>query len=280
MTGPFEFAGRTAVVTGAAAGIGRALALALARKGVNLVLADLDLTRAQAVAAQAEDLGIKAVARKVDVSKADEVEALAVLADETFGGADLLFNNAGIMTPDRMRPVWEFSVEEWRAMFDVNILSVIHGLRSFVPRMLACNRDSYIVNTASAAGLISGAISVPYSVSKHAVVRISEGVYAAMQSRGAPIGVSVVCPGLVRTEIYDRSGPQPETDDTGFAFDASTLEPDALAEMMLEGVRNRQFYIITTDAFDPQISARAEAVLNRRNPDFLRISPIDAQNNR
>lgn len=280
MTVPFDIAGRTAVVTGAAAGIGRALALGLARKGAKLVLADLDLARAQDVAAQVEELGGKAVARKVDVSKADEIEALAELADETFGGTDLLFNNAGIMTPDRMRPVWEFGVDEWRAMFDVNVLSVVHGLRSFVPRMLARNQPAHIVNTASAAGLISGGISVPYSVSKHAVVRISEGLFAAMKSRGAPVGVSVVCPGLVRTEIYDRSGPQPETSDAGFRFDASTAEPEAVAEMTLEGVRNRQFYVITTDAFDPQISARAEAVLNRTNPDFLSISPIDAQNNR
>ncbi|MFD1611433.1 SDR family NAD(P)-dependent oxidoreductase [Sphingomonas tabacisoli] len=265
---PFVFSGRTAVITGAASGIGRALALALADQGMKLVLADLDLATVEGLAEEIERQGGRTLASRTDVSDPEDVERLAELADKEFGGTDLLCNNAGIMTADRYRPVWEFTLAEWKAMIDVNLMGVVNGLRSFVPRMLAQRTAGHLLNTASAAGLITGAISVPYSVSKHGVVRISEGLFAALRKRRAPIGVTVLCPGLVRTAIYAASGNQPEDGAEGFVFDETTAEPEEIARIALQAISQHRLYALTTTAFDKAIEARATAILARRNPDL------------
>lgn len=265
----FTFSGRSAVITGAGSGIGLALAQELAARGMRLLLADRDgAAVGEAVRALAA-AGAEAHAHVLDVADAGAVAALADAADRLFGGTGLLCNNAGITTPDRWRRVWQFAPAEWQAMLDVNVMGVVHGINAFVPRMIARGTPAHVLNTASIAGLISGSGSVPYGMSKVAVVRISEGLHAGLREEGVPVGVTVLCPGLVRTPIFDRTGSQPDLDAEGrFRFTPDALEPGEVAAMAADAVAEGRFYALTTDAFDTAIRERTEAILARRNPGF------------
>jgi NADP-dependent 3-hydroxy acid dehydrogenase YdfG len=154
------FEGRTAVITGAGSGIGAALARCAAARGMNLVLADINLPDVQAVAA---DLGgPAALVLRVDVADADAVQDMAERAWDRFGSVDLLCNNAGVVPGGRHRNVWEYAIEDWRWAFGVNLDGVVNGIRSFVPRMIADGREGHVLNTASVAGFVSGAGSAVY----------------------------------------------------------------------------------------------------------------------
>lgn len=280
-----DFRGKVAVITGAASGIGLALAERLAQEGMTLVLADIEEPRLRGVADAFSARGVPVAALKVDVSDADQVEALAALAYDRFGAVHLLCNNAGIVPAGRFRPVWEFPLEDWKWAFDVNMMGVVHGLRSFVPRMLAGGEAGHVVNTASIAGLLSGAGTPVYGAAKHAVVRISEALYASLEERGAPIGVTILCPGLVQTRIYDseRNRPEALVPDGGVAAETpdmhaaiiklgpGALPPAAVADMVVDAVAAGQLYCLTTDAFDAAIRERNDAVIERRNPRFANL---------
>jgi len=267
--GAFPFAGKAAVITGAGSGIGLALAHACADEGMRLVLADRDAARLEAVAAELRAKGAEVTTRLTDVARAEEVEALAVAAEQLYGGTDLLFNNAGVTTPDRWRNVWEFTPADWQKMFDVNVLGVAYGLTSFVPRMIARGRPAHVVNMASLAGLLSGSGSVPYGASKHAVVRITEGLAAGLAEQGHPIGVTLVCPGLVRTRIFDDSGAQPDLDESGrFRFTAATAEPDDLAREIVQAVAEDRYWLVSDQGFEAAVEERLETIRLRRRPGF------------
>ena len=277
-----DLKGRVAVITGAASGIGFSLAERFAREGMKLVLADIEQTRLDEAVAGLKARGAAVVGLKVDVSDGAQVEALARLADDSFGATHLLCNNAGVVPAGRFRPVWEFPLEDWKWAFDVNMMGVVHGLRSFVPRMLAGGEEGHIVNTASIAGLVSGAATPVYSAAKHAAVRISEALYASLADMQAKIGVTVLCPGVVQTRIYEseRNRPGDLVPTGGVAVEKSDLheamvklspgglKPEGVAEMVYDAVVNNRFYCLTTDAFDEGIRERNEAVLSRRNPKF------------
>jgi NAD(P)-dependent dehydrogenase (short-subunit alcohol dehydrogenase family) len=274
----FAFAGKIAVVTGAAGGIGLALARRFASEGMGLVLADIEDMALASVTETFERHGVAVAARCVDVSDPSAVEGLAELAYDRFGSVDVLCNNAGIVASGRSRPIWEYPLEDWRWSLDVNLMGVVHGLRSFVPRMIAQGTRAHIVNTASVAGLISGARSPVYSVTKHAVVRASEALYASLLEAGHPVGVTVLCPGLVRTRIYDseRNRPGSLVPEGGVAEEKPELltaaeagiEPDAVAGMVREAIAENRFYVLTTGAFDCVIEDRTKCILARRNPVF------------
>jgi NAD(P)-dependent dehydrogenase (short-subunit alcohol dehydrogenase family) len=189
-------AGRVAVVTGAASGIGRSTALLLARLGATVHAADLDAAGARTVVAEIETTGGRATAHEVDVADPAAVEALAerVYAAET--GVDILHNNAGVGHAGR---VDETSLEEWQRVLGVNLMGVVHGVHFFVPRMLRQGRGAHIVNTASLAGLVPVPAMGPYVASKHAVVGLSESLNAELAPRG--IHVSAICPGFINTPI-------------------------------------------------------------------------------
>lgn len=287
-----EFSGKVAVITGGGSGIGAALCRLGAGLGMKVVIADVDLDAAERVRASLPTGA--AIAARVDVSRADEVEQLAHLAYVSFGAVHLLCNNAGVVPSGRHRPVWEYPLEDWRWALDVNLMGVVHGLRSFVPRMLVQRCESHIVNTASVAGLISGAGSPVYSASKHAVVRITEALYASLRERNAPIGVTALCPGLVNTRIYEsernrpthlqsESGPAAETPELqAVAADlfASGLSPAAVAEQVFDAIREQRFYQITTASYDDAIRGRAEALLTRRNPEFPDLLDLSTRDRR
>ncbi|AYH45082.1 SDR family NAD(P)-dependent oxidoreductase [Azoarcus sp. DN11] len=277
-----DFDGKTAVITGAGSGMGEAMAWRFAREGMKIVVADIDAAAAKRVSDALQAAGHRALPVRCDVASPEEVEALAVTSFETFGSVDLLCNNAGIVPSGRFRPVWEYPLEDWKWSFDVNMMGVAHGLRSFVPRMLAQGTEGHIVTTASVAGLVSGSGSAVYSAAKFAAVRITEALYASLQELGAPIGVTVLCPGLVNTKIYqsERNRPQELRPDGGAAEEteelkaiaanlyAGAISPADVAEQVIGAVRANQLYLLTTDKFDEAIETRMRAILDRANPTF------------
>src|SRR5437660_5351545 len=210
-----ELRGKVAAVTGAASGLGRAMALALADEGMHVALGDV--ADASDTFAQVEKRGVSAVSMKLDVASAREVEAFAQLIDRELGGAHVLCNNAGVSP---LASAWEMSLGDWQWIMGVNLWGVIHGVRTFVPRLMARN-EGHIVNTASVAGLISPPGTAAYNVTKHAVVALSETLYHDLRERQSAIGVSVLCPAYVPTGIADSArnrpaglAPMPKTEDT------------------------------------------------------------------
>lgn len=291
-----NFKGRVAVITGAGSGIGEALAWRFARAGMKIVIADVDLDAANRVRAALTEAEHEAIAVRTNVARAAEVQALAETAWQKYDAVDLLCNNAGVVPSGRHRPVWEYPPEDWQWSIDVNLMGVVHGLRSFVPRMLAQGTEGHIVTTASVAGLVSGSGSVVYSAAKHATVRVIEALYAALLERNALIGVTLLCPGVVNTKIYqsERNRPGELRPTTGAAEEtaelqaiaanlyASALSPQDVAEQVFTAVQETQFYALTTDNFDVEIRNRADAILARRNPSFaslLELSKRDVGRN-
>ena len=203
-----EFSGRVAVVTGAASGIGRALADRCAQGGMRVVMADVETSALDAAVAGLRALGHEVLAVPTDVSSETSVDELADQAFSTFGSVHLLFNNAGVFG-GRPGAIWESTLNDWRWILGVNVYGVIHGLRSFVPRMLDAGEEGWIVNTASMGGLVPG--GSPYGVSKHAVVAISEALYSHLSQRERKVGCSVLCPIYVRTQILQADRNRPES---------------------------------------------------------------------
>jgi NAD(P)-dependent dehydrogenase (short-subunit alcohol dehydrogenase family) len=287
-----HFSGRVAVVTGGASGIGRALAERFAAEGMKIVLADVEAKALAQAAREMRQAGHDVLAVRTDVSKASSVAALARKAYQRHGAVHLLCNNAGIVPPERYKPVWESPLQDWKWALDVNLWGVVHGIHSFLPAMLESGVEGHIVNTASVAGLISGSGSGVYGVTKHAVVRLSEAIYAGLRERNEKIDLSVLCPGVVATGIFNsernRPGSKPgagaalSTDYHELAQDLyrTAMRPQQVAEMVLQAIRGRQFYVVTTPAFDGAIRERMEAILERRNPrfpDLLALSKLDSR---
>ena len=193
--------GRIAVVTGAASGIGLALAQRFAHAGMTLVLADIEADALARAQAQLQSAGATVMAVPVDVVDPGAVEALAETAYHHFGAVHVLCNNAGVLLPTLRLPTWETSLADWQWIMSVNLMGVVHGLRAFVPRMLAGGEEGHIVNTASVAGLLTGPGA--YFASKHAVACLTEALYKDLKAMNARLSASVLCPGLIRTAIFD-----------------------------------------------------------------------------
>lgn len=280
-----NLSGRVAVITGAGSGIGAAMARRFGAEGMKIVVSDIDLAAAQSTVAALADKGIDAFAVKTDVGDPAQVRSLADAAYQRYGAVHLLCNNAGVVPAGRHRLVWEIPPEDWTWSNQVNCMGVVHGIHHFVPRMLAQGEEGHVVTTASVAGLISSAGSVAYSAAKHAAVRVTEALYAGLLEKQAPIGVTLLCPGLVNTRIYEseRSRPAELQPDAGAAPESPELQavadqlyrnaisPDEVAEQVLQAVLDKQFYLLTTTAFDDAIRDRAQAVLERRNPEFASL---------
>jgi NAD(P)-dependent dehydrogenase (short-subunit alcohol dehydrogenase family) len=230
-----HLAGKTAVVTGAGSGIGRSLAALLARRGALVHAADLDGESAEAVAREIRDAGGAAVAHTVDVADADAVARLADLVF-TGGPVDLLFNNAGI---GHAGAVTDTTLSDWRRLIDVNLMGVVHGLRAFLPRLLAQDRPAHIVNTASMAGLVPAAGLGAYSATKAAVVGLSDAL--DVELIGTQVRVSALCPGVINTAIVSTSVMRGEWADrrarTVDLYARRGTSPDVVARQALAAVR-------------------------------------------
>lgn len=266
-----DLSGKVAAVTGAASGLGRAMALAFAREGMHVALADVDETGLAQTREQAAALGVKACALRVDVSRASEVEAFAARASDELGGIQVVCNNAGVGLSG---PLWEHSEAEWQWLLGVNLWGVVHGVRAFVPRLLAQD-EGHIVNTASVAGLISPPGMGAYCVSKHAVVALSEALHHDLRSRGSRVGVSVLCPAYVPTRIADSQPPQPvakseerRAQEAALrkAVAAGKVSADDVARAVVAAVKEERFYILTHPAIKGAVRARMEDVLEERLP--------------
>src|SRR3954471_23927135 len=196
---------KVAAVTGAASGLGRAMALAFAREGMHVALADVDLKGLSSAAEEVRALGVRAISCPTDVSRSEEVDRLAEKTVNELGAVHVVCNNAGVSP---LGAVWENTVDEWRWILGVNLWGVIHGVRAFAPRLLE-QGEGHIVNTASVAGLICPSGSGAYNVTKHAVVAPSETLHHDLRERGSSVGVSVLCPAYVPTGIADSERNRP-----------------------------------------------------------------------
>ena len=220
-------------------------------------------------------------ARRTDVATSGDLEALADAAYEHFGAVHILANNAGVGgSPGAM---WELSDADWRWVIDVDLWSVVHGVRAFVPRMIDSGEEGHIINTASVAGLISGAVGGPYTVAKFGVVALSEQLYFELGRAGHPIGVSVLCPGFVNTRIYDSdrnrqesygkpgNEPSPEREELREALEAmreTMIQPETIGDRVFDAVTENQLYIVEpgSDAVSEAIQRRLDHVASRSNP--------------
>ena len=244
-----SFKGKVAVVTGGGSGIGRALTLALAREGARVVVADVDEGAMGAVAGEARGHGVDALTVRTDVSDLGQVQALAERAWQAFGVVHVLCNNAGVAAWGGLERATH---RDWQWVLGVNLWGVIHGIETFVPRMIAGGEGGHIVNTASMAGLIASQGLGVYNTSKYAVVGLSETL--AKDLKPYRIGVSVLCPMGVETRIRESERNRPaalrnEREPAAPAVEliGRYLAPDAVADMVLAAVRRNELYVITHD---------------------------------
>jgi NAD(P)-dependent dehydrogenase (short-subunit alcohol dehydrogenase family) len=275
-----SFQTRVAVVTGAASGIGLALARRCAAEGMRVVLADVEEAVLEHAHAELEAQDKSVLAVRTDVSNPENIESLARQTIERFGAVHLLFNNAGVGAG---RAVWDCTAEDWEWVMGVNLWGVIHAVRIFVPIMLAQKEPGHIVNTASVAGLTSGAGMGIYRMTKHAVVSLSETLYCELQQAKSAIGVSVLCPGFVNTRIMDSRRNRPgRLAESSESMPLTSLQeerrawfreciqqgmsPTEVADHVFKAIRSGTFYVVPDAEFDDWIRDRLTAIVERRNP--------------
>jgi len=240
-----ELADKTAVVTGAASGIGLAVAEAFLAEGLQVVLADHDEELLRRHEARLSADGGRTMAAVVDVRDAQAVDDLARSAVDRFGALHVAVNNAGVVNGGC---VWELSLEEWHRVIDTNLWGVIHGVRSFVPRILASGGEGHVVNVASMAAVLPRAGIAPYVVAKHGVLGLTDVLRAELEALGAPVGASVVMPGMIRTALNP----------------IGTVEPEAVARNVLDAVRRNRPYVFTDDHHVDAVDERLRAILAAR----------------
>ena len=274
------FGDKVAVITGAASGIGRAIAARCAHEGMKVVLADIEAPALAQTEAEMKAAGATVLAVLTDVAKAGDVRALADETLDAFGAVHLLCNNAGVGAGST---AWDSTLNDWKWVMGVNLWGVIYGLRAFVPIMLAQDTGGYVVNVASVAGLLPFHGSAAYHATKHAVVALSEKLYYDMAVRGGKIGVSVLCPGWVRTRIMDSERNRPAelqndpaevvvtpemvamSEEYRQACEAG-MPPEQVADHVFQAIAENKFYILTHPEYTPFVQVRMEAIVQERNP--------------
>ena len=274
--------GNVAVVTGAASGIGLALAERFATSGMHVVLADVDDAGLAAAAKQVARSGVETLSVRTDVSNVDSVQALADATFERFGAAHVICNNAGVASS---ADEWFGPLSSWEWVMGVNLWGVVHGVRAFLPRLIA-QGGGHFVNTASIAGLYPG-FGPSYDATKHAVVAITEDLYRAMTTAGLPIGVSVLCPGWVRTKIMDadRNWPAQLGEKPPAAFGSEVIRkhvvraidegatPAAVADLVADAVVEDRFWVFPHPDFVELVVRRWHGIAEGRNPELLVDTP-------
>lgn len=274
-------AGQVAVVTGAAQGLGRALAAGLVDRGVSVALADTAQERLRDTAEAFIMRGGQVLPVVTDVSDAAAMGALASRTLDHFGRVDVVVNNAGIAVTNG-RPLWQTDPQDWHRVLAVNLLGVVHGIQAFVPHLVTAGAG-HVVNIASLAGLIASPLGSAYCASKHAVVAISETLRAELDMLGLPIGVTVACPAYVRTPMTEGMFTLLQTGDdarlvqrlpAGLSVEqmeqvrarlvqgmATMMEPDVAAEHILAAVEADRLYVLTHGDFEDRARRRVQGIL-------------------
>lgn len=273
-----QFKDRVAVVTGAASGIGRAMAMRFAREGMHIVLADIEQTALEKTKAEFEALGTRVLAVRTDVSKSQDVEALAEHTERHFGAVHVVCNNAGV-APGGL--AWEHTVKDWEWAMGVNVWGVIHGVRVFAPILLRQGSEGHIVNTASVAGLLSLPGMALYCVTKHAVVTLTESLHHDLVQHSEKVRCSLLCPAYVPTRISDseRNRPQELHDSRPkspedlereallrHAVQSGRISAEQVADKVYEAVRDERFYILPHQKIKGAIETRMQDILLERAP--------------
>jgi NAD(P)-dependent dehydrogenase (short-subunit alcohol dehydrogenase family) len=247
MAPPVLAPGNVAVITGGASGIGLAVAEALIAEGMRVVLADIDAPKLRDVEARLTESGAEVTAVVCDTTAEAEVDALAERTIERFGGAHVVFNNAGI---GGVGDAWTEPIALWHRVFDVNLFGVVHGIRAFLPIMRQ-QGFGHLVNTASMAGLGAAPGIAPYVASKHAVVGLSESLFLELQATASPVGVSVLCPGFVKTDLTNK---EPARVDGELAQAVNEylragveggIPASDVADQVVAAIRDGRFWILT-----------------------------------
>ena len=278
-----DFTGKVAVVTGAASGMGLAFAHKFADEGMRVVLADIESEPLAMAASALKAKGATALAVRTDVMHEDQINRLADAAFSTFGNVHILCNNAGVAaTAATLRSrAWESPISDWEWTWGVNFMGVLYGIRAFIPRMLENDEEGHIVNTASMAGLLTGAN--PYNISKHSVVCLTEGIYKEFKGMGAKLSASVLCPGLINTNILDAernrpaefgatdlSAVRPEVREWSATFEAALkqgIPPEEVAQLVFEAIRDDHFYIFPAQPNVMDVlKTRMTDIIEQRNP--------------
>lgn len=275
-----QFEDKIAVITGAASGIGRSLALKAAQLKMKVVVADVEQQPLLAVADELKTYGAEVKAVVTDITDCHHVERLAEETMAQFGVPHLLFNNAGVGGP--AGPIWEIPIEKLQWVLNVNLMGVVYGLKSFVPWMLNNGEESHIINTASMAGMYTAPYISCYQISKHAVVALTEALYHDLQVRNSKIGVSLLCPGWVKTNILNdvRNAPLPEeelvadqfTDEdirwmVAFAKSVKRgIASDEVADIVFDAIKQKRFYIFTHPEMKKNIVNRSQSILAETAP--------------
>lgn len=272
-----EFTDKVAVVTGAASGIGLALAHRFARAGMKIVLADIELAALESAARAVGAAGVETLAVRTDVAQAADVEALAQRTIDAFGAVHVLCNNAGVAVSG---PTWLQTVADWEWVMGVNLWGVIHGVRVFTPLLMAHGGEGHIVNTASVAGLLCMPGMSVYSVTKFGVVAISETLHHELNLFGSAVKVSVLCPGFTNTSILDSNRNRPAALADTAPDQPGRSEMDALvrqlvaagqttahvAEAVFTAVRDERFYVFPDQQWPARVRTRLEDIAEQRNP--------------
>jgi NAD(P)-dependent dehydrogenase (short-subunit alcohol dehydrogenase family) len=252
-----DLSGRVAVVTGAAGGIGFALAARFVDEGMRVVLSDVDEERLEAAAGR---LSGEVLAVVADVRSWSAVDELAARTLERFGSVHVLCNNAGVQLPAK---TWELSREEWEWVLGVSWGGVVHGIKSFVPGMVARGEPGHVVNIASVGGLVAFPTLAAYTAAKYAVVGLSEVLALDLRAEGAPIGVSCVCPGPTVSALRENSARLgPSGRNVPSVGELPRIPAEDVADAVVAGIKGNRFWVLTHPAYGEQIRARTEAMLD------------------
>jgi NAD(P)-dependent dehydrogenase (short-subunit alcohol dehydrogenase family) len=275
-----DLEGKVAVVTGGASGIGRAMAERFAAEGMKVVLADIEEAALASAESEMRASGAAVASKRTDVSRGEDVEALARFTIDTFGAVHVVCNNAGVAAGG---VTWQQTVKDWQWVLGVNLWGVIHGVRTFVPIMLQQGDECHLVNTASRAGLITRPWLAMYCASKHAVVALSESLYHELSLTGSKVKVSVLCPAVVNTRIgeAERNRPEALRDAAGAGVPAAQMQameqafraqlasgqpPEEIAAAVVDAIRDERFYILPHEKMADQVSTRLGDIIGGRNP--------------